>query len=96
MGSVEKKSSARDTSTKAVTKRRRSVFKFAVCINNAQYPASLELNKIYRVLLDEDAAKDGDLRVVDESGEDYLYPAEWFVPIGLPQRIKASVLGTSS
>ena len=44
-------------------------FKFAVCINNADYPASLELHKIYRVLPDEDAATHGDIRVVDESGE---------------------------
>ena len=49
-----------------------------VCINNTEYPASLELHKIYRVLADEDARREGDLRVVDESGEDYLYPAEWF------------------
>ena len=66
--------------------------KFVVCINNKDYPASLELHKIYRVLLDEDAASDGDLRVVDESGEDYLYPAEWFVPIELPQAVKQSLL----
>ena len=42
--------------------------KFVVCINNENYPASLELHKIYRVLPDEDAAADGDLRVIDESG----------------------------
>ncbi len=45
---------------------------FAVCINNRDYPASLELHKIYRVLPNEDAAEDGDIRVVDESGEDYF------------------------
>ena len=55
----------------------------------------MELPEIYRILPDEDAAKDGDLRVVDESGEDYLYPAEWFVPIDLPQKVRASVLGAS-
>ena len=59
-------------------KRRRQVAGFVVCINNTEYPASLELHKIYRVLADEDARREGDLRVVDESGEDYLYPAEWF------------------
>ena len=95
MGSEEKKSNARDTSTKAVKRRRRSASEFAVCINNSGYPASLELHKIYRILPDEDAAKDGALRVVDESGEDYLYPAEWFVPIELPQKVRASVLGAS-
>jgi len=65
---------------------------FAVCVNNADYPAALELHKIYRVLPDEDAEVDGDIRVVDESGEDYLYPAEWFVPIELPQAVEKSLL----
>jgi hypothetical protein len=40
----------------------------------------------------EDAAVDGDIRVIDESGEDYLYPAEWFVPIELPQAVEKSLL----
>jgi hypothetical protein len=66
--------------------------RFAVCVNNADYPASLELHKIYRVLPDEDAEVDGDIRVVDESGEDYLYPAEWFVSIELPQAVEKSLL----
>ena len=65
--------------------------KFVVCINNENYPASLELNKIYRVLSDEDAAADGDLRVIDESGEDYLYPASYFVPIKVPQVVEDSI-----
>jgi hypothetical protein len=53
--------------------------RFAVCINNTEYPASLERHKIYRVLPDQEAARDGDIRVIDESGEDYLYPAAYFV-----------------
>lgn len=65
---------------------------FAVCINNTEYPASLELHKIYRVLPDEDAAQDGDIRVVDESGEDYLYPAEYFVPIEVPREVAESLI----
>ena len=65
---------------------------FAVCVDNAEYPASLERHKIYRVLPDENAAADGDLRIIDESGEDYLYPASWFIPIALPQAIQQSVL----
>ena len=48
----------------------REDIRFAVCVNNAGYPASLELHKIYRVLPDEDAETDGEFRVVDESGED--------------------------
>ena len=66
--------------------------KFAVCINNTDYPASLELHKIYRVLPDDDAAIDGDIRVIDESGEDYLYPAEYFVFVELPQVVEKSLL----
>jgi hypothetical protein len=72
--------------------QKKSALKFVVCINNADYPASLELHKIYRMLADEDAAVDGDVRVIDESGEDYLYPAEWFVPIELPQAVEKSLL----
>ena len=58
---------------------------FAICVDNSEYPASLELHKTYRVLPDEDAQKDGDLRVVDESGEDYLFPADYFVLVELPE-----------
>ncbi len=72
--------------------QKKSVLKFAVCVNNTDYAASLELHKIYRVLPDEDAAVDGDIRVIDESGEDYLYPVEWFVPIELPQAVEESLL----
>ncbi len=61
--------------------------RFAICVSNKEYPASLELHKIYRVLLDEDAAKDGDLRIVDESGEDYLYPTEYFIVLNVPLEI---------
>ena len=66
--------------------------RFAVCVNNAEYPASLELHKIYRVLPDEDAEVDGDVRIVDESGEDYLYPADYFVLLELPQAVERSLL----
>jgi hypothetical protein len=66
--------------------------RFAVRVDNDGYPASLELHKIHRVLPDEGAISDGDLRVVDESGEDYLYPAERFVLLELPQAIEKSLL----
>ncbi len=68
---------------------------FVVCINNEGYPASLELHKIYRVLPDEDAATDGDIRVIDESGEDYLYPASYFAPISVPAAVEKSLLKAS-
>ena len=54
-------------------------------INNSEYPSSLELFKIYRIIYDEVADADVDLRVIDESGEDYLYPADYFVPIEVPK-----------
>lgn len=57
---------------------------FAICIDNSEYPASLELHKTYRVLADIDAQEDGDLRVIDESGEDYLFPADYFVLLDVP------------
>lgn len=60
---------------------------FAVCVDNSGYPASLELFKIYRILPDETAAVDGDLRVIDESGEDYLYSTDRFVLIVLPKAV---------
>jgi hypothetical protein len=65
---------------------------FAVCVANPGHSASLELHKIYRVVPDADAARDGDLRVIDESGEDYLYPSEWFAPVELSGRVRRSLL----
>ena len=73
----------------------RAVPKFAVCINNSENPASLELHKIYRVLPDEDAAQDGDIRIIDESGEDYLFPVEWFIAIDVPREVEVSLLHAS-
>ena len=65
----------------------KSTPRFAICVDNSEYPASLELHKIYRVLPDKDAQVDGDMRVIDESGEDYLFPADYFIPVELPQTI---------
>lgn len=72
--------------------KKRARPRYAVCVNNTGYPASLELSKVYRVLPDVRAAKDRYLRVVDESGEDYLYPAEYFLVLSLP----AAQVGTLS
>ena len=72
--------------------QKKLALKFAVCISNEDYEAALELHKIYRVLPDADAATDGDIRVIDESGEDYLYPADWFVFIELPRSLERSLL----
>lgn len=62
----------------------KSVKQFAICINNSEYPASLDMYKVYRVLPDKDAEKRGDIRVIDESGEDYLFPTDYFVLIQPP------------
>lgn len=64
--------------------RKSSRPRFAICVNNSEYPASLELHKLYRVLADAEAERDGDLRIIDESGEDYLYPEEYFLLVNLP------------
>jgi len=68
---------------------------FVVCMKNDGYEVSLELHKIYRVLSDENAATEGDLRIVDESGEDYLYPASYFAPIEVSKVIRKSLLQAS-
>ena len=65
--------------------RKTTTPRFAICIDNSEYPVSLELHKVYRVLSDKDAERDGDLRIIDESGEDYLYPASYFVLVELPR-----------
>jgi hypothetical protein len=64
----------------------------AICVKNDGYVASLELRKLYVVLPDVEAAKRGQLRVIDESGEDYLYPRNFFMPVDLPQPIRRRVL----
>ena len=64
---------------------------FVVCLRNEGYEVSLERRKIYQVLPDADAAKHKQLRVIDESGEDYLYPQKLFAPIELSQSIRRAV-----
>ena len=66
-----------------------------LCVRNDDYPASLEVRKIYRLIQDEAAAARQFVRVVDESGEDYLYPASYFVAIELP-KAAVSALGKAS
>jgi hypothetical protein len=66
-----------------------------VCVDNEGYPASLEKRKIYVALADRDAEKEAFIRVVDESGEDYLYPKTFFRPIALPQAVKKAVLAAA-
>ncbi len=65
---------------------------FAICVRNDDYGASLEVRKVYRVLIDEAASREGLLRIVDESGDDYLYPAENFALISLPAELRERFL----
>ena len=66
--------------------------KFVICIENLDYPVSLEKRKIYEVILDSEADEIGHIRVVDESGEDYLYPATCFIDAHLPKEVQAAVV----
>ena len=92
--SARKSSSEKGSSTRP-RKPGVSGRQFAVCVDNGGYEASLERNKIYFVLPDKDAEKDGDLRIVDESGDNYLFSGDRFVAIGVPAAVKASLLKTS-
>ena len=65
--------------------------RYVICISNEGYPASLEVRKVYRVLPDSVASRHGMIRVVDESGSDYLYPVRYFVPIALPRAAEKSL-----
>ena len=66
-----------------------------LCINDGGYPESLEVRKVYAVLADERAAANNYIRVIDETGEDYLYPAKYFVPIHVPPEA-AKILHTGA
>ena len=69
---------------------RRSQRKFVLCLRNDDCE-DLEKRKIYQVLDDEEAAKEGYIRVIDESGEDYLYPESYFVFVDLPREAEAAI-----
>ena len=71
---------------------RRSEAQYVICVKNLRCRASLELRKIYRRLPDAAAGRHGLVRIVDESGEDYLYPAKYFVAIRLPQAVERAVV----
>ena len=65
--------------------------RFVVCVRNTGYPASLELRKIYQALADPEAQTHGLIRVIDESGEDYLYPQKFFMALDLPQPVESAL-----
>jgi hypothetical protein len=61
---------------------------YMICVNNRGYEASLEIRKIYEIISDKAAEKHRQLRVIDESGEDYLFPDDYFAPVRLPSVTK--------
>jgi len=72
-----------------------STKQFVICVKNDGYAVSLEKRKIYAALADATAARHGLMRVVDESGEDYLYPKKFFVPVALPFSARRAVMKTA-
>ena len=74
----------------------RTEHQFAICVQNEGHPASLELWKVYCVLHDYKEAQHHLVRVIDESGEDYLYDEGWFVPIKLPPAAKEAILAATA
>ncbi len=82
MASERKKSKSN-----GIPSKRGSRAKFAICVDNKDYPASLERGKVYKVLPDSFGEEHNLIRVIDESGEDYLYSRKYFLPIALPQPV---------
>lgn len=68
---------------------------FVICIRNDDYPASLEKRKIYLQIPDTEALEHHHIRIIDESGEDYLYPEDYFKPIELPDEIKQAIIAAA-
>jgi len=73
--------------------RHKNPHRYALCIDNGGYPESLEVRKVYVVLPDEQAAANDYIRVIDETDEDYLYPAKYFVMIDVPEQAAEAILG---
>ena len=99
MGSEKKKSSSRNRSTSGNTRAARpsrtqagrGERRYVICIRNDDYAASLELRKLYIVLEDEFGAEHQMIRVIDESGEDYLYPDSYFLRVDLPAAVERTL-----
>ncbi len=69
--------------------------RIAICIDNSDYEMSLECRKVYPILPDADAERDNYVRIIDETGEDYLFPANRFVFLTVPTEIEEAVLATA-
>jgi hypothetical protein len=92
MASGGKSSRSSDTSItrKTCRSRVRGAY-YVVCVKNDGYPSSLDVRKVYRALPDPDAERHGQIRVVDESGEDYLFSSGYFVRLPLPPAAKRAL-----
>lgn len=84
--SAKKTSKSNGSSTKSRGGQATSQVQVALCLNNAD-SVDLELRKLYRLLPDKKAAKEGYVRVIDDSGEDYLYPANYFAVVRVPAKV---------
>ena len=63
---------------------------YVICVRT-EGSEDLEVRKLYRILPDESAASRGHIRIIDESGEDYLYPAEWFLPMAVSEEVERAL-----
>lgn len=72
--------------------KKNGTVQFAVCLNNEGYPVSLEVGKLYRVITDKEASKEGYMRVIDESGKDYAFASNRFYVVELPYAVKKTLL----
>ncbi len=70
--------------------------RFAICLNNTGYPDDLKVRTVYQVLPDESAASSNYIRVIDETGEDYLYPSEYFVFVEVSSEVAKTLILTAA
>lgn len=70
--------------------------RFAICINNTGYPDDLKVRTVYQILPDESAARSHYVRIIDETGEDYLYPAQCFVIVDVPAEAAEALMLTAA
>ena len=91
MASAKRNSKLNASSSRTVA-RCHAEPRFVICIQNKDYEASLRVRRIYRALPDERATSHKYVRVIDESGEDYLYPRSYFMAIKFPKAVKKALL----
>ncbi len=84
-GTRRTQSGRRNTKSNGISTELKREAQYVICVGDAGYTASLELRKIYETIPDKAASKLGQIRVIDESGEDYLFPEDFFIPVRLPQ-----------